>query len=86
MKKKDSFRLKATWPNPLSLKLHQKENITSIEYENLVYEECSFEYKKKGTKSCTRQARNVNPIRTKTIKRLLVSGCKRTNIEKNAIH
>ena len=31
-------------PANTTLKLHQKENITSIEYENLVYEECSFEY------------------------------------------
>lgn len=67
-KKKDSFRLKATWPNRLSLKLDQNENIRSIEYDNLVYEKFRPEYSKKRIKSCTRQARNVNPIRTKAIK------------------
>ena len=79
---KGSFRLKATWPNRLSLKLDQKENInqqntTSSYTRNFV----SSTLKK--IKAVQGRRKNVNPIRTKTIKRLLVSGCKRTNIEKN---
>lgn len=47
-------------------------------------EKFRFEYSKKGRiKSCTRHVRNGNPIRTKAMKRLLVSGCEKTNIEKN---
>ena len=46
-KKKDSFRLKATWPNRLSLTLDQNENITSTKYDKLVYKEFSLECSKK---------------------------------------